>query len=63
LKELEAEAVAMICCSALNLPGIDSARSYIQNWWGAGHPIPEKSVHRILKAGAAPTQAGDAALS
>jgi hypothetical protein len=67
LREVEAEAVAMICCAALNLPGIDSARAYIQSWWGHGHPIPEASARsilkvadQILKAGAS-LQAGDEA--
>jgi hypothetical protein len=41
LRECEAEAVAMPCCAALNLPGVDYSRGYIQSWWGAGNPIPE----------------------
>jgi antirestriction protein ArdC len=50
LKECEAEAVALLCCSALNLPGVEFSRGYIQSWWGAGNPIPERSAQRILKA-------------
>lgn len=23
---------------------------YIQSWWGAGNPIPERSAQRVLKA-------------
>ena len=49
LRECEAEAVALLCCAALELPGIDEARGYIQHWWGQGHEIPEPSAQRILK--------------
>ena len=49
LRECEAEAVALLCCAALKLPGIDEARGYIQHWWGQGHEIPERSAQRILK--------------
>jgi antirestriction protein ArdC len=50
LKECEAEAVALLCCAALDLPGVECCRGYIQSWWGAGNPIPERSAQRILKA-------------
>ena len=50
LRECEAEAVALLCCAALDLPGVESCRGYIQSWWGAGHPIPERSAQRVLKA-------------
>jgi hypothetical protein len=49
LRECEAEAVAMPCCAALNLPGVDYSRGYIQSWWGVGNPIPERSAQRVLK--------------
>jgi antirestriction protein ArdC len=49
LRECEAEAVAMLCCAALDLPGVECSRGYIQSWWGAGHPIPERSAQHILK--------------
>jgi antirestriction protein ArdC len=49
LREVEAEAVALLCCAALNLPGVEHCRGYIQAWWGSGNPIPEKSAQRILK--------------
>ncbi len=49
LRECEAEAVALVCCAALDLPGAEFARGYIQSWWGAGNPIPERSAQRILK--------------
>jgi antirestriction protein ArdC len=32
LREVEAEAVAMLCCEALKLEGADYCRGYIQNW-------------------------------
>jgi hypothetical protein len=49
LQECEAEAVAMLCCAALGLPGLDLSRGYIQSWWGRGNPIPERSAQRVLK--------------
>ncbi len=49
LRECEAEAVALLCCAALSLPGIDECRGYVQHWWGQGREIPERSAQRILK--------------
>ena len=49
LRECEAEAVALLCCAALELPGVAEARGYVQHWWGHGNPIPERSAQRILK--------------
>lgn len=49
LRECEAEAVALICCAALDLAGVEFSRGYIQSWWGQGNPIPERSAQRILK--------------
>ena len=49
LRECEAEAVALLCCAALELAGVEHCRGYIQSWWGAGHPIPDGSAQRILK--------------
>jgi len=49
LRECEAEAVALLCLAALDLPGADHCRGYIQAWWGSGNPIPERSAQRILK--------------
>jgi antirestriction protein ArdC len=49
LRECEAEGVALICCAALQLPGTEECRGYIQHWWGHGNPIPERSAQRILK--------------
>ena len=48
----------MLCCAALELPGVDFSRGYIQNWWGTGNPIPERSAQRILKAADAILKAG-----
>jgi antirestriction protein ArdC len=50
LSECEAESVAMLCCAALGLPGVEHCRGYIQSWWGKGNPIPERSAQRVLKA-------------
>ncbi len=50
LRECEAEAVALLCCAALDLPGVEHCRGYIQSWWGQGNPIPERSAQRVLKA-------------
>jgi hypothetical protein len=49
LREAEAEAVALLCCEALGLPGADQCRAYIQSWWGTGNPIPETSARRVLR--------------
>jgi antirestriction protein ArdC len=50
LRECEAEAVALVCCAALDLPGTELSRGYIQSWWGKENPIPERSAQRVLKA-------------
>jgi len=31
-------------------PGVERCKGYVQSWWGAGNPIPERSAQRILKA-------------
>jgi hypothetical protein len=49
LRECEAESVALLCCAALGLTGVEHCRGYIQNWWGQGNPIPERSAQRIMK--------------
>ena len=49
LRECEAETVAMLCCAALDLPGVEFSGRYIQHWWGPGK-IPKRSAQRILKA-------------
>jgi hypothetical protein len=50
LRELEAEATAMLVCAALNLPGIEEARGYIQHWVGVGADVPESSARRNLQS-------------
>jgi len=55
LREVEAEAVALICCEALKLEGADYCRGYIQNWLCPaigynGDAIPEKSAQKIFRA-------------
>ncbi|HYX28899.1 MAG TPA: ArdC-like ssDNA-binding domain-containing protein [Pyrinomonadaceae bacterium] len=55
LREIEAEAVALLCCEALNLEGAEFCRGYIQNWLcpAIGYDadaIPEKSAQKIFRA-------------
>ena len=55
LREVEAEAVALLCCESLGLEGADFCRGYIQNWLRQGsgvnaQAIPEKSAQKILRA-------------
>jgi antirestriction protein ArdC len=61
LRELEAEATAMLVCAALNLRGIEESRGYIQSWFGAGQPVPEANARRIFKAADAILRAGRSA--
>lgn len=49
LREVEAEAVAMLCCASLQLPGIEYSRGYIQAWNRDGEGIPERSAARMFK--------------
>jgi hypothetical protein len=58
LQECEAESVALLCLAALDLPGVEFSRGYIQAWWGQGNAIPERSAQRILKAADAILKAG-----
>jgi hypothetical protein len=55
LREIEAEAVALLCCEALNLEGAEYCRGYIQNLLCPaigykGDAIPEKSAQKIFHA-------------
>jgi antirestriction protein ArdC len=55
LREVEAEAVALLCCEALSLEGAAFCRGYIQNWLSPaigynGDGIPEKSAQKIFRA-------------
>jgi antirestriction protein ArdC len=47
--EVEAEAVALLCCESLSLPGAEFSRGYIQSW-AKGEPITERSAQRIFHA-------------
>jgi IrrE N-terminal-like domain len=55
LCEVEAEAVALLCCESLGLEGAAFCRGYIQNWLSRGsganaEAIPEKSAQKIFRA-------------
>nr|MBA3714890.1 DUF1738 domain-containing protein [Pyrinomonadaceae bacterium] len=47
LREVEAEAVALLCCESLGLDGAPYCRGYIQHWL-EGDVIPEASAQKIL---------------
>lgn len=49
LKEVEAEAVALILCETLQLSGAVYARGYLQSWL-QGEAIPERSAQKIFHA-------------
>ncbi len=49
LKEVEAEGVALLVLGALNQPGLEYCRGYMQHWL-AGAEIPERNAQRIFKA-------------
>ncbi len=49
VREVEAESVAMLCCAALALPGLEYSRGYIQSWNHGQQPIPERTAARIFK--------------
>ncbi len=49
LREVEAEAVALLCCESLRLEGAAYSRGYIQHWLQGEH-IPEQSAQRIFRA-------------
>ncbi len=62
VRKVEAEAVTLICCQSLGLPGEEFSRGYLQHWLGK-QKIEERSVHRIftaadriLKAGRPPVE-------
>jgi hypothetical protein len=57
LREVEAEAVALICCESLGLPGIAECRGYIQGWLGK-EAISDRSAQRIFKAADSILKAG-----
>ena len=49
VREVEAEGVAYILCSLLNLSGLNESRGYIQNWL-QGAEITDKTAQRIFSA-------------
>jgi antirestriction protein ArdC len=49
VREVEAEGVAYILCSLLDLPGLHESRGYIQNWL-QGAEITDKTAQRIFSA-------------
>jgi antirestriction protein ArdC len=60
--EVEAEAVALLCCESLGLPGAEFSRAYIQSW-GKGQAISERSAQRIFHAADQILRAGKPAAS
>jgi hypothetical protein len=55
LREVEAEAVSLLCCESLELDGADYCRGYLQNWLYQSvgfdaSAIPEKSAQKIFRA-------------
>jgi antirestriction protein ArdC len=49
IREVEAEGVAYILCSVLDLPGLLESRGYIQGWL-RGAKVSDKSAQRIFSA-------------
>lgn len=49
IREVEAESVAYLVLSALNQPGVEYCRGYIQGW-AQGKPIDDRTAQRIFKA-------------
>ncbi len=49
LREVEAEAVALLCCESLGMPGAEFSRGYIQHW-NQGQGVNERSAQRIFRA-------------
>jgi len=60
IREVEAESVAYICCSVLDLPGLVESRGYIQSWL-AGNEVTDKSAQKIFGAAEKILKAGKAA--
>jgi hypothetical protein len=49
VREMEAEAVSLLCCESLGLPGAEYSRGYIQSW-SQGQTFTERSAQRIFRA-------------
>ena len=47
LREVEAEAAALLCCESLSLPDTEFCRGYIRSW-SKGKLISERSAQRIF---------------
>jgi hypothetical protein len=62
LREVEAEAVALVCLEALGLPGAEHCRGYLPHWSErrGAEPIPERSAQPIFKAADQILKAGTA---
>jgi hypothetical protein len=58
LREVEAEAVALLCVEALGLDGAEFCRGYVQHWLAGGGEIPERSARRIMAAADSIIRAG-----
>jgi antirestriction protein ArdC len=53
IEEAEAEAVAMLCCATLRLPGLEESRGYIQSWLSSSEErekFLKKSAVRVFAA-------------
>ena len=61
LREVEAEAVALICCESLDLDGAEYARGYIQHWLKGQKEIPNHNAARIFTAASTILKAGNPA--
>jgi hypothetical protein len=61
LREVEAETVTLVCLEALDLPGAEYARGYLQHWnqQRGAEPISEHSAQRIFKAADQILRAGE----
>ncbi len=49
IKEVEAESVALLCLTSLDLDGAEYCRGYIQHWL-KDHTYPEDSAKKVLSA-------------
>jgi len=50
VKEMEAEAVALLVGDALELDGAAESRGYIQHWYGKDRRIDDANARRIISA-------------
>lgn len=57
-REVEAEAVALICCESLELDGAAYSRGYLQAWLGDRKEIPAKNAQRAMSAATKILKAG-----